>query len=231
MVAVIQIKKGLKFHAPLADGNPEWEVTGKAGSGVWRAKCLDEDHRGEVRAFTDAQIRQAVGMARAFERTHNDNDAWYASQPLGRIVHYDDGFENWVRCEVVMGTTSHNASPHKCLKRIALCGKWGLLDLPRRLPDGTVYRAYHADKVHSGECFEPNFTNIYESGRRPAAKDPAMLLALDLSVPELDVEEAAKAKLWAAVKTAQAVLTGANDATRGARERLESALKVIQEAL
>lgn len=231
MVAVIQIKRGLKFHAPIADGTPEWEVTGKVGSGVWRAKCLGEDYRNEVRAFTEAQIRQAVGMARAFEKTHTDSEAWYESQPLGRIVHYDNGFENWVRCEVVLATTVHRAYPHKCLKPIALCGKWGSLDLPRRLADGTVYRAYHANKIDTGECFEPHFGSIYESGQRPASNDPASLPALDLSVPELNAEEIAKAKLWAAVNAAQAALTGAGDATRSARERLESALRVIQGAL
>ena len=232
MNTAIEIKKGLKFHAPIADGNPEWEVTGKAGRGVWRAKCLGEDYCGEVRAFTEAQIRHSVGMARAFARTHDED--WYASQPLGRIVHYHNSFGKYVRCEVVMGTTVHNKASHKCLKPIALVGAWGKGDLPRRMNDGSIYLGYHADQIAKGECFEPHFGCIYETGRQGGhhfGEDPRTMPALDLSVPELSAEETAKANLWKAVQAAQAALTSEDDYNRGPRERLEAALKVIQGAL
>lgn len=230
----IKIEKGTKFHATIADGNPEWEVTGKAGRGVWRAKCLGEDYRGEVRAFTEAQIRQSVGMSRLFTDLGNENDAWYAKQPIGRVVHYHNSFGQYVRCEVVMGTTVHSKVPHKCLKPLALVGAWSKHDLPKRMPDGTIYYGYQADKIRSGECFEPNYGSIYETGKqggRHFAEDPSKLPALDLSVPEMDAETQAQAKLWIAVKAAQAALSSEDDYNRGPRARLEAALKAIQGAL
>ena len=230
----IKIEKGTKFHAVIADSNPEWEVTGKGGRGIWRAKCLGEDYRGEVRAFTEAQIRQSLGMARAFAKNDDENGAFYAGLKLGATVHYHNSFGQFIRCEVVMGTTVHDKSMHKCLKPVALVGDWAKFDLPRRMPDGTINYGYQADKIRNGDCFEPNYGCIFESGRpggRHFEVDPSKLPALDLSVPEMSDEKAAEAKLWTAVKEAQAALTSEDNYNRGPRERLEAALKAIQGAL
>jgi len=229
-----KIGPGTKFPSVIADGNPEWEITKRRGRGVWEAKCLGEDYGGTVRVFTDAQVRQSVGMSNFFAKNASEHDTYYASLKLGAIVHYHNSFGEFVRCEVVMGTTVHDKKMHKCLKPVALVGAWKAYDLPRRGVDGTITYGYQADKIRKGECFEPNFGSIYETGSqggRHFEVDPSKLPALDLSVPDITPEAEVQAKLWKAVKAAQAALASEDDHKVGPRERLEAALKMIQSAL
>jgi hypothetical protein len=229
-----KIKKGTKFRAVIADSNPEWEVISKAGQGVWRAKCLELDSRDTIHAFTEEQILQSIGWANDLAKNADENGQFYAGLTLGSVVHYHHSFGEFVRCEVVMGTTAFDKKTHKCLKPIALVGEWKGHDLTRRLPDGTIHSGYHATCVLKGECFKPHYGLVYESGQ-PGGKhfnvDPSKLPALDLSVPAPTPEEAKTAKLWTAMKEAQAALESEDDYNRGPRERLEAALKAIQGAL
>lgn len=231
------------FRYPMADSNPLFKVTRARGRGVWEAIVVDEpveiegigkvssDHAGTVRVFTTQEIRHKVGFQGALKRSIDESEAWYESLRVGQTIHYDNGFQQWVRCVVVMAATVHNAKPHKCLKPLALCGNWSKYDLPRRLADGSVHTSYHVKQIAEGTCFEPHFGSIFESGRSRAKDDPSKLPALDLSIPALSDAETASAKLWLAVREAQAALASDDDTGRPARERLEATLRVIQGAL
>ncbi len=228
------IGPGTKFHSIIADANPEWEVTRARGRGVWEAKCLGEDYRGEIRIFTRAQVQQSLGMAQFFAKNASDHDKFYSGLTLGAIVHYSHSFGEFVRCEVVMGTTAYDKKPHKCLKAIALVGTWKEWDLPRRRPDGRIDSGYSAKSVMTGECLEPNFTNIYESGlpsARMAGVDPRCLPPIDLSVPDMTADQLATQKLWQAVQAAKDVLEGGPNGDRDPKQLLTKALEVIQGAL
>ncbi len=229
-----KIGPGTKFHAIIADGNPEWEITRSRGRGVWEAKCLGVDYGGTIKVFTTAEVKHSVGMSQFFAKNSSDHDTFYAGLKTGSIVHYHNSFGQFVRSEVVMGTTVHDKKLHKCLKPIALVGEWKSYDLPKRRPDGTINYGYNADMIRKGECFEPNFGSIYESGLQGGKHfgvDPSKLPALDLSVPDITPEAEALAKLWLAVKAAQGALASEADYNLGPRERLEAALKIITGAL
>jgi hypothetical protein len=244
MSTTTTIGPGTRFRSVIQDCNALWEVTRRAGRSAWEAKCVNEpieidgrkvdsDYAGTVRAFTSAQIKQAARMEAFFARNMSDHDKFYAGLQLGQIIHYDNGFGQFVRCEVAIGTTVHDKKPHKCLKPIALVGDWGKYDLPRRMPDGSVHLGYHADKIVKGDCFEPNVSSIYEAKPtdRRGPVDPKTLPALDLSVPPMTDNEEATAKLWKAVEAARATLDSQGDRSTGPRARLEAAMAVIQGAL
>lgn len=227
-----KIGPGTKFHSTYADGNPQWEVTKSLGRAVWEAKCLGPDYDGMTKAFKTSDIQHSLRMASFFSKNSSDHDRFYAGLTLGQIVHYSNGFGEFVRCEAVMGTTVHNAQVHKCLKPVALVGTWKSYDLPRRNPNGTINYGYHAGAIAKGECFEPNYANIYESGSDSTARygaDPSKLPALDLTVPELSADAEATAKLWKAVEAAREVLE--NHKVTDPKARLQGALATIQAGL
>ena len=92
--------------------------------------------------------------------------------------------------------------------------------------------SYHAQKIASGECFEPNFGSVYESGRSAAGRakqNPLTLKAFDLTVPEMTPEEVAAAKLWKTVATARKVLE--TEGTDNPVVRLREAMSLIKTAL
>jgi hypothetical protein len=230
-----KIGPGTKFSSSYADSCPTWEIIRSRGRGVWEAKVVDSpDWNGVVKVFTDAEVKYSVGMGQTFKKIMSDHDKFYSGLTLGSIVHYNNGFEQYVRCEVVMGNTRHDdtKSPHKVLKPIALVGDW-THDLPKRHVDGVVYYGHHVNQIRTGECMTPNFTNIYEAkpvGQR--GKDPRNMPAIDLSVPEMTTEEAATAKLWQAVKAAKDALEAQeSEFKQDAKARLTEALEIIKAAL
>lgn len=196
------VKVGDKFHSAYADGNPEWEVIEKRGRGTWIATITPEslDFVGTNKAFTTEEIEGAKAMAALWDDMHDDHDAFFASLPIGAIVHYDNGFNQFVRCEVVASTTTSHG---RNLKNLALVGAWREHDLPRRMADGSIYNGYHAQQIIDGAVFEPNYTNIYEARpeeegmlrARSATIDPRDLPPIDLSVPDMSEAERVAADL------------------------------------
>jgi hypothetical protein len=195
------VKIGDRFNSIYADSQPEWVVTEKRGRGTWIAQIDDDSGwAGVERAFTTQDIENAKASAAAYSRMTNEHDRYYASLKVGQIVHYDNGHNTFVRCEVVLGNgragdeiTAHG----KALKPIALVGNWREHDLPRRQADGSVYNGYHADQVINGGLMEPNFSSIYEArDNEERAKlytckllDPRDLPAVSLAVPDMSESE------------------------------------------
>lgn len=233
------VKEGTRFRSIVADCNALWEVKRKAGRGVWECfvvnepsaingRLIDGEYAGRIDVFREADIKAKVAMEDLFAKNMSDHERFYASLQLGQIVHYDSSFGQYVRCEVVMGTTVHKKNGHKCLKPIALVGAWPSFDLPRRGRDGEVVLGYQAEKIANGVCFEPNSSCIYEGSTRPRDVDPRGLPAIDLSVPPATDEQKTEGQLWKAVDAAREAL--GND-EQSPRKRLETALAAIQGAL
>lgn len=97
---------------------------------------------------------------------------WYGSLGVGSIVHYYNGFDQWVRCRVVVATERGGVTGMQTilpgefvLEPIALVGKgWDKYSLEYDTHD------------HS---FRPNPLNAYESGSVSTAKldDPRVMRA------------------------------------------------------
>lgn len=190
---------GTKFHADYQDGRPEFEVISKSGRGVWKCQARDREFSGLIKHFSTGEIQQALNFERAFDDARNGKDAFYESLDLGSIVHYHNSFGEFVRCEVVMGTTVHSKDREvRCLKPIALVGNWKPYDLPRRERDGSIHLGHHAKSIVEGECFRPSPGCIYES---PSFTDgtrhgnPAKMKPLSLEVPPMDEAAERKARL------------------------------------
>jgi hypothetical protein len=164
-----------------------------------------------LRGLTLGEVRLMVAAERGWRNLIDDSNAIYATLKPGEIVHYNDGFAQFVRCEVVAvphGWTSKLGSKptgNVVLKPIALVGEvgrrqnpdgswvhgWSEYDLYRRAPDGTVSHGYHAEQIINGELFQPNGANLYESPRysNRSGIDPRELKPISLNPPAMSTAE------------------------------------------
>lgn len=199
-----KVCKGVRFRAVIADCNALWEVRSKVGRDDWKCVVVSEDYEGTERIFAAKEIESALKSIEYFTKARKAMENFYSSLKLGDIVHYDNGFGEFVRCIVVNGITTHSdGNVVKCLKPIALIGNWKEWDLPHRLPDGSVEDGYWAKRIKEGRragdagLFQANDSLIFESptyNKRPRALNPTFIPAIDLNVPEMSAEEKTKAK-------------------------------------
>jgi hypothetical protein len=169
-----------------------------------------------LRGLTLRDIKALVANEDMWSNLTDDHERFYASLPVGSIVHYHNSFGRFVRAVRVEGPAG------KRLRPIALVGNWPAYDLPRRLPNGDISREHYPDMIESGERFEPHYSNIWEAqdaegkaymmrgfsedGSPPAHLndigiarfreqryqrpfDPAAEPAIDLSVPDMTPEQ------------------------------------------
>lgn len=207
------VKVGTRFRSTYADGNCLFEVTERAGPDAWRAVVVDEpiefngqvypsDFAGVEQLFSTKQVEQALKWEQHLQRSREERDDFYDSLMPGDILHYHNGFGNYVRCEVVLADGNAEASEQGewlLLQPIALVGNWKPMDLPKRYIDGSVDLGYHAKKVteRSG-AWAPHTSCIYEAPNFVAPRtrqggiadtDPRNLDPIDLSLPEPSAEE------------------------------------------
>jgi hypothetical protein len=172
-----RIKVGTKFRYHYADSNPEWEVIGARGRGTWDCQIVatELDYAGTQKCYSSEEINGALQMADFWENTANESVGFYANLREGTIVHYKNGFGQFVRCRV---------TKTKELLPFELVGNWREFDLPKRQADGSVYLGYHAEKIQQKKTFRPHASNIWEfnHGNQP---DPTTLPAINLDVPAM----------------------------------------------
>jgi hypothetical protein len=229
------VRKGMQFRYCHADSNALWEVKSKKGSGVWLCEIVDEpieigdrtypgDYAGTERVFRSAEIIGAVNMEEMYQELGNQHDQFYAVLTPGQKIHYNNGFGEYVRCEVVEEDGKNKLRP------IALVGNWSSHDLPYRRNTGEVYLGYYGEKIKNGDLIEPNYTSIWEAnGDKMQSGDPTEMEPIDLSVPEMTEEEEQSAELWKAIWKIHDV-SGNVDDPKGSLEQIKklatSALKV-----
>lgn len=231
------VKIGDTFRHHYADGNPLWTVTAKAGRGMWRCAITDDmDWTGVERGFTTDDIERAKAWEQTFATMRDEHEIYFSTLPIGSIVHYDNGFAQYVRCVRVEGPKG------KRLRPIALVGNWSDFDLPKLRADGTVSLGYHAKMIRDGEAFEPNYSNIWETkdakGREWSQRgvgnysglseigrerkshdrhqqpfDPATAEPIDLTPPAPSAEEQLLASVIGKWRTVVRVLEVPDDAT------------------
>jgi len=198
------------FHSSFADANPKWIVREKRGRGTWIAEVIEcPDYSGHRQAFTTEQIEGSIGIAKFWDKLADAGAKFYAGLIIGSIVHYNNGFNSFVRCKVM---------ENKQLLPIALVGDWRSHDLPQRMGDGSIYDGYHVDRIKKGKVFQPNASNIYEytilqkKDSQPIGfnpdNDPRTMTPLSFDVPEMTPEETAKAAIVRTVNRIQNICGG-----------------------
>ena len=204
----------------IADGYAQYMVAKVRPLELWHLALLDgySISPAHARGLRLADIRANVGFEDAWAKLADDHDSYFASLPIGSIVHYDEGFGKFVRCVRVEGERGHR------LKPIALVGNWDAYDLPRRNPDGSVGYSSGGRLMEPGFTFEPNYSSIWErydaekrewsmrgltaagtahlneigrarfaQKRYQAPFDPTTAEPIDLTLPEATAEEQALA--------------------------------------
>ena len=189
--------KGTKFCTTYADSYATWTVTSWRGGEAWNCEIVDnEDYGGTKKVFGTEEIKRAVAYDKAVAASMNDTKDWWANRTVGEIVHYHNGFGQYVRGEIV------RAGHEMKMRPTALVGNWHARDLPRRRRDGSVEYSYHVKKIRFPDVdslLQPHESNMVESprfSRMRSSDDPRTLPVIDLSdPPELIGVEAEHAKL------------------------------------
>ena len=116
----------------------------------------------------------------------------------GDIIHYHNGFGQFVRCEVVDG----GAVPIALVNGVRADGVvadrfgWKQRDLASWTPDGQPHYGYHANQVVTGErpqgsreCWQPS--DVWENSSRllDEWEDPAFAEPLSIRLPERTEDE------------------------------------------
>lgn len=220
-----KVTKGMEFRSVIADCNALWKTIRPQGRGAWLCECVNEpieihgtmhegEHAGTQKSFLDREILGSIGMDAMFKGVSDDTDDFYAKLNDGDIIHYCNGFGEFVRCEI-----AHNSKGEQYAKPIALVGNWKSSDLPTRYENGTVYNGYHAesilnpdgDKSKSDKAWKPNVSMVFEApmysrGNRDKNIDPRKLDPIDLTLPDMTPEEAETARLWQLVEKIKGLL-------------------------
>jgi hypothetical protein len=230
-VSKIKIEVGkTEFRSVIADCNALWRVNAERGSDTYDCIVVEPDYAGSSRVFGGEEIRAAIAYDVNVKRLFENKDDFWARQEIGSVLHYHNGFGEYVRGVVINVDGQHK------LKPTALVGEWRKYDLPYRLPNGSIYYPHHADKiVHGGSeaAWAPHESCVYESPEfspNPRFRDvyPRNLPAIDLSLPEPTEAEKRVQKLEQARQHAQKLLSEVGDpvaAIKAAQVVLEGALE------
>lgn len=197
------IKIGTTFYSHYADSASLFTVVAKRGADTYdcEVKAHPEhgtmiDWLGTKKVFGGEEIRHKIATAKMYGRLAKEADDFWASRKVGEIVHYHNGFGQYVRGEIV------RVGDQMKMKPIALVGNW-THDLPKRASDGQVIYSYHVKRIRFPDTdspFQPNDGNMWESKTfsKPmgpyANFNPTTAPALDISDPApLEGEAAAQA--------------------------------------
>ena len=231
------VRIGTQFRSVVADANVLFQVTKRVATGVYEAVGMDEpseidgrsyhsDFAGAVKVFQAREILASKGMEEFFKRSANETEDFFAGLSVGQTIHYHNGFNQFVRCQVVIAETVHSEGKKvKAIKPVALVGNWSKNDLPSRHVDGSVYNPYHVKCILEGSAFQPNASCICEApgySTRPVEQDPRTLPAIDLSVPPMTTKEEAQAKLWTTVNEVRSSLEQRNEDPKALLEKIRS---------
>ena len=124
--------------------------------------------------------KSAVGWDDLMDESRDESETFFENLKPGSVVHYCNGFNNYVRCEV---TQDHQLMPRE------LVGDWKSYDLPQRQRDGSIYLGYHAQSIVKKEAFRPHASNVYEFNHKASAVDPRGLPAQSLEVRPMTANE------------------------------------------
>lgn len=196
-----EIKLGTTFSYAHADSTSIFTVVEKRGDNTYQCEIKAHpehgtqiDWLGTKKVFGGEEITRAIATSKLWDDFAKSADDFWRSCKVGEIVHYHNGFGQYVRGEIVRVDGENKMKP------IALVGNW-THDLPKRRIDGTVGYSYHVKKIRfpdSDSPMRPSDSTMWESKNfsKPFGPnrnfDPTTAPALDLSDPAPLVGDAAE---------------------------------------
>jgi len=208
------VKIGTRFRTQIADGNPEFECEAEIRTGVWRCVGTSDpftfddgttvmsDSHGTIIIQPVEEIRRAVRIANSYDQQVKKSEDFWSTIKLGQILHYHNGFGEYVRCEVIVGRPGDNSISGGdyegllCMQPIALIGNWERDKPVRRTLWGDVQYNYHAKKIiENTGAWRANESCIFEYAgfKQPqhpkAPADPRTCKPLSLTPPSLTATE------------------------------------------
>jgi len=182
----LELRAGRTFSAVVNDGVFKFEIE-SVRNGVVTAVCEPNNEWGiDTKVFTVEEVVSSIKREAVFERYSNvDREFWDGAED-GEILHYHNGFGQFVRCEVY----TNEADGEKYMRPIALVGDWHSRDLAYRDSTGEVRYGYHARSIiepKEGKNWRSQLGNIYElmdDEQRAKYQDPAGCEPVSLEVPE-----------------------------------------------
>lgn len=215
----MKITTGTTFHSTYADSNPLWKVVSSRGGDTWNCVVVDSpDWNGTKKVFGGEEIRASIQMAQFWNKIGNDSDSFYQGLPVGAIVHYSNGFNQFVRCQV---------TKDKQLLPIALVGEWKSYDLPSRYNNGEIVLPYHVKNIVEKKPFQPHASNVYEYSKdlqKRYTTHPRSLNSLILDVPAMTAEQSRTAHFWKKIEAIQTII-------QNGRENPEAILAQIKNTI
>jgi hypothetical protein len=199
---------GRIIEHPYADGYAMYEIVGQKGKNFEIAWVDDGGDAwvlpawGKKTTISGTSARSFVERKDAMARLFGAADDWWEAQQVGSILHYHNGFGQWIRGKVV------EREGKKQLKPEAMVGKWDQRDLWSRRDDGTIAYGYHVEGILSDKVWQPHVSNMYE-GECKTAGNPTILPPIDLTIPELNPAEQELAGLVQLSNQVQSLLQAA----------------------
>ena len=169
-----------------ADGQAVYLIT-KATQTTVTIEHVDIDDGYVVQAWgrqskiTVAQANEFIRHREAIAGLFESNENWWKNQPIGSVVHYNNGHNAWVRGTIVVANGEHQMMP------TALVGDWLQHDLWTFRPDGSYMLGTYVKRIKNGETFQPNSSNMYEN--RFGAIDPRNMEPIDYNPPTLTEDQ------------------------------------------
>lgn len=237
---------GKIIYFPIADGSAAYMV--------WKEKPLQLLHlaihdawsipAAHARGIKLADVRAMVDRADAWTDLFAKGDDWWASQPVGTVLHYDNGFEQYVRGEVVQIDGKRMLRPTALVGNVIPLGAtteqrlergWGTTDIVGRTAWGEVKYGYHARKVMDGEAWQPSTSCVVESPEYNAERrkvDPRGLPAIDFDalLPQPDEAKLAAEATCRLVNEVARLANRLNDRDMTDDERIAAIRELVEHA-
>lgn len=219
---------GTEFPYTYADSSPMWRVVKPRGNDTWECIVAEDsvDWAGTRKVFGGEEIRRAVASMQMWENIASEHDSWWNSRKIGEIVHYHNGFGQYVRGRIVWEVTEECPAGRNAMVPTELVGNWRDYDLPRIDAGGNLHESYHVRQIREGKAMQPNYTNMVEAVgvREGKGEDPRGKPAIDLTPPQPDQEQTEAARLMAIRQQVLAALAVEPDPERPYSEVLRAAL-------
>ena len=191
----------------------------------------DIDYGGMTRLFTKNEALGGLKYEAIFKDIEVNQSYFWESREDGEIVHYHNGFGQFVRGEIA---TDENGV--KTMKPIALVGDWR--ELSGRRENGEVWYSSYAKRIIDGSFFTPNSSNMWENMSdeeksstkydfiREAGGDLASVEARDISVPDITPEQEHEALI---VNKSNELYQAASSISTSVAERVANVRRIADE--
>lgn len=227
-MTTIQVGK-TTFRDTVADSNPIFRVIRKLPNGIYECVSEGDEYAGVERYFSTAQLRAKLKWEENLANLFDRQDDFWATRVVGEVLHYCNGFKQYIRGEVIKDGDKFK------LKPTAMVGDWrGCFDQTRRMPNGTISYGYHAKKIIEGgpdAAWQPSDSCVYEapgcSKSYSSGVDPRTLPALDLSFPPITSEEEVRAKKEQKIDRVREIINTRYETSASADEVLAALREVL----